>query len=309
MGKTTTHVEGFTDAEAKGFIMSRADIMGLDSAALTERLLADVVRVSEASPLYIEDLMRLFAVMPPSDAVRMWAEKGGDEARKYALGREFELLSANAKHVLLAACIGSGPISFAELTAVTGLREGQLVAALAELQRLFLVPKPRVIEGEQRFEVNFNTRALVRRELESSDLYRRVEAAHRAVSGTLPNVGRGAVAAIVRQAVLHVRNKELARAEELLLQGLEKYPHHVDLIGVLGWVYKSWQPRRVTDARERFIRAFQLNSPEERMYRHWFNLEIQEGEWTKAIEAAECGLQSCQEIGCSCTWSGTGEVA
>ena len=265
--------------------------MGLDQAIVTKSAIRDIVRVTEKSPLYIEDLMRLVAVMSISDAVRVWAERRGDEARKYALGREFEMLSPAAKQVLLAACLSNGPTSFPELVAVTGLDDDAVSSALAELQRLFLVPKPRLIEGEQRFETNVNTRTLVIQLLSGSDMFRRVETAHKAVTGGLPRVGRGDVAAIIRQAVLHVRNREREKAESLLLNGLERHPNDRDLLGVLGWVYKYWEPRRITDAREHFIRASQLKSTSYEMYRHWAQMETQENEWTRAADAAERGLK------------------
>jgi hypothetical protein len=291
MGNTTTHVGGFTEADAEKFISSRAHLVGIDEALLSRSVRRDIIRVTESSPLYIEDLMRLFAVMPPQEAVRAWSEKGGDEARKYALGRELEMLSQDAKHVLLAACTSGGPSSFPELVAVTGLGEDRVSNALAELQRLFLVPKPRLIEGEQRFEANVNTRALVKRVFAGSDMYRRVDAAHKALSGDLPKFGRGDVAAIVRQAVLHVRNREREKAEGLLLRGLERFPNDRDLLGVLGWVYRFWEPRRVAEAREHFRRASQLKSSNEEMYRHWALMELHEGEWTRVAEAAERGLK------------------
>jgi len=291
MGGTTTHVGGFTDSDSEKFVASRAQLMGLDPATLSRGVTREILRVTEKSPLYIEDLMRLFAVMPPTEAIRVWEEKGGDEARKYALGRELEMLSPDAQLVLLAACISGGTSSFPELVAVTGLREDAVSNSLVELQKLFLVPKPRLIEGEQRFDANVNTRALVNRIFSGSDMFRRVEAAQKAVSGKLPKVGRGDVAAIVRQAVLHVRNRERERAEELLLRGLERYPNDRDLLGVLGWVYRFWEPRRLTDARECFRRSGQLKSASEDMYYHWARMELSEGEWTRAAEAAERGVK------------------
>src|SRR5262249_17568141 len=155
----------------------------------------EIIRVTEASPLFLEDLVRLFAVLPVDDAIKRWEERTGHEARKYALGRELELLSEAAKHVLLAACVESGAVSFPELEAVTGLPTDQVISALGELQRLFLIPKPRLIEGEQRFDVNLNTKSLVKRVMSSTDVFRRVEAAQKSRSG-LPS-GNKEVSAII----------------------------------------------------------------------------------------------------------------
>jgi hypothetical protein len=295
MANVTTHVSGLTETDAERLISSQADRIGLDSRVFTKDVVREIIRVTEASPLYIGDLLRLLTIMPPEAAARMWQEKGGDEARKYALGRELDMLSSDAQQVLVAACVAPGPVSFPEIEAVTSLGETDVVGALGELQRLFLVPKPRLIEGEQRFEANVNTRMLVRAVLGLSDLYRRVETAHKTIAGRLPRVGRGDVFAIIRQAILHVRNHETGKAEALLLRALEKFPNDSDLHGVLGFVYKCWTPRRTTDARDRFRRAWQLRSPEEQMYRHWSRMEIGEGEWSKAAEAAERGLKFIHE--------------
>jgi tetratricopeptide (TPR) repeat protein len=291
MGKTTTHVRGFGERDAERFIFSRCRLMEIESSVLTKSLVEEIIRVTEASPLYIEDLLRLVALIPPREAIKAWKERVGDEARVYALGREIDLLSHKARELLVAACASPRPVSYPELEAVTGLSADQLMGGLGELQRLFLVPKPRLIEGEQRFEMNLNTRALVRKLLGSSDLYRRVDAAFKAVSGQLIRAGRPQVAAIIRQSVFLVRNKDFKEAEQLLKNALEKYPNDPDLLGFLGWVYKAWDPPRATDARETFRRAWQLKCCNEGMYKHWSRLELDLREWTKAAEAAERGLK------------------
>jgi len=292
MGNITTHVGGLNTSDAKDFIISRCRAMELDSGVLTDSVANDMIRVTEASPLYLGDLVRLFAVVPPKEAIRLWKEKAGNEARQYALGRELEQLQTSAKEVLMAACVSDDPVSFPELESVTGLTEEQLRINLKDLQRLFLVPKPQLIEGEQRFDVNVNTRILVRKVLGSSDRYRKVEAAYKAVTKKLPiRIGGGEVGAIIRQATFLVRNREQPKAEKLLQQGLEKYLNDPDLMGFLGFVYKASEPPRLTDARLTFKRASQLKCSNAEMYKHWVRLELEEHEWTKAAEAAESGLK------------------
>lgn len=296
MGNITTHVGGLSAEDAKDFVLANCRGMELDCGALTDSVVSEMIRVTEASPLYLGDLMRLFAVIPPREAIRVWKDKAGDEARQYALGRELEQLKPSAKEVLMAACVSDRPVSFPELESVTGSSEEQLRSDLKDLQRLFLVPKPQLIEGEQRFDINLNTRLLVRRVLGASDRYKKVDAAYRAVTEKLPvRIGRGEVAAIIRQATFHVRNREQAKAERLLQQGLEKFPSNPDLTGFLGWVYKAWDPPRLTDARLTFKRASQLKCSSPEMYKHWARMEIEEHEWTKAVEAAESGFKHASE--------------
>ena len=291
LANVTTQVRGFSKDDAESFITSRFQTMGLDAKVFTKDVVSEIVHVTEGSPLYIGDLLRLTSVMPAREAIRVWKENGGDEARRYALGREFELLTVDAKHVLIAACVTPGPSSFPELEAITGFSDDRVRSALAELQRLFLVPKPRLIEGEERFETNINTRALIRSTMGSSDVYRRMEAAQRTIAGKLPRVGRGQVGAIIRQAMLHRGVHEFEKAESLLQEALRKFPDDRDLHGVLGVLYKSWIPRRITDARVHFRRAWQLKNADERTYLNWSRMEISEHEWGKAAEAAERGVQ------------------
>ena len=292
MGNITSHIGGLTPADAKEFIFSRCRTMELNCDVLTDTVVNEMIRVTEASPLYLGDLVRLLTVVPPKEAISHWKEKAGGEARQYALGRELEQLQTSAKEVLMAACVADGPVSFPELESVTGLSEEQLRINLKDLQRLFLVPKPQLIEGEQRFDVNVNTKILVRQVLGSSDRYKKVEAAFKAVTKKLPlRIGRGEVGAIIRQATFLVRNREQAKAEKLLQQGLAKYLNDPDLTAFLGWVYKAWDPPRLTDARLTFKRASQLKCSSAEMYKHWVRMELEEHEWTNAASAAEAGLK------------------
>jgi hypothetical protein len=201
------------------------------------------------------------------------------------------LLSRDALAVLVASCVAAGPSSLEELQSVTGLPEGPLTAAIGELQKLFLVPKPKLMEGEQRFDIGSNTRALVREIQGNTDLYRRCEGAYRAVTQGLPRFGRGSVAAIVRQVVLVAKAGRHAEAEQLLKNAFSKYPSDPDLFGMLGWVYRHMSPPRLTDAREAFRRAWELKSRNVETYRHWAQMEIEQKEWTLAAEAAEKGIK------------------
>ena len=165
MGGTTTHVSGFNEQDAKKFILSRCQIMELDSAIFDRTTVQHIVNITEGSPLFIEDLVRLTAVIHPvQNAIHVWEERGGYEARRYALGPECELLTPNARKVLLAASIWPGPVSFAEIEAVTGASRESVTAALQELQRLFLAPKKAyrwraTLRGESKYK-SFSPRCI-----------------------------------------------------------------------------------------------------------------------------------------------------
>lgn len=291
MGASTTHVSGFTASDGEAFVRSRCQIMGLDLDLFGKQTVKELLRVADGSPLYLEDLLRLTAsVGSVNDAMKAWQSRAGSEARKYALGRECDLLSPNARKVLLAAGVVDGPVVFGELESITGLSAETVTGAIQELQRLFLVPKPRQIKGEQRFELNANTKTLVREVYGSDAAYRQLRAAYVAISQGVPLTGRGRVAGLIRQASFSVRSNRAEEAESLIVAALESYPNDPDLTGALAWIYKAWVPVRLTDARERFRRAYQLRNVNQSTYEHWSNMEWKEGEWVRSAEAAEAGL-------------------
>lgn len=292
LGHTVTQVAGLSRQDAEAFVRSRYELLGMDSKTLDAALLKQLIDCTGASPLYLEDLVRLVAVMPVKQAIHEWMSRLGDEARRYALGRELDKLSPVAKEILAAACISARAVSFGELKALTGQPRDAVAAALGELQKLFLVPKPQLIDGEDRYDVGVNTRALVHAVLAKTDLWRRIQGAYGAITGEVRlRQGREEVAALCRKAVLLVRAENQEDAELLLKKGLEKHPNDVNLLAYLGFVYKTWRPPRRTDASERFQRAYELKCRDKEMYKHWIRMELDQDEWSSAAQAAEKGLE------------------
>jgi tetratricopeptide (TPR) repeat protein len=291
MGKATTTVKGFSEIEGRNFILSRCKLLELDPKAFDDGKIKHILEATEGSPLYIEDLMRLSAVVNSlDDAVKLWEAKRGHEARKYALGREIDLLTPDAKKVLVSACVANDEISFSDIEAITSLPSYKVTNALQELQRLFLVPKPMLIRGNNLFRVNINTRKLVRELMASDDSYRRSKQAYDAIRRGIPAFQKGNIGAIITQAIVLSRSGRGNESEALLKEAIGKFVNP-DLYSVLGVVYKIATPPRITDAREAFFRAYQLNCTSEDTYTHWFQMERKSEEWKRAAEAAEKGIE------------------
>jgi tetratricopeptide (TPR) repeat protein len=282
-------VQGFDPVEAEEFIKSRIRLYGLNSVPFTQTVVREIARATDGSPLYMDDLMRLAKIVDVHKAIKMWTEKGGDEARKYALQREIEKLSVDAKKILVAAAVTDDPISFAELESILELSEDRLLLALTELQTLFLFPKAPAVDGEQRYEINLNTKKLVRLVEGSSEFYARIENRSKALAGKLPGVGHTLLGSLIRQALLRLAADQQAEAETILVGAIEKYPNAPDLRGVLGYVYKRMG--RLADARAQFEAAFKFKSNNPEMYLHWQKLEIAEKEWSKALAVADKALK------------------
>ena len=298
LGMEHTQVKGFELGSADGisFIRSRLDIYHLEPDLFSNAVANDVLQACDGSPLFVQDLLRLCMVGEhPRAAVEKWKSAGGEAARRYALEREFEMLSESAKKVLLSCALYEGPVSLPEIRAAADISEGSCHDALRDLQDLFLVPRPQLVEDVPRFALNSNTRQLVIDVLSGSDLAARILSAIKVITGQAQSTPahRQRVGQYIRQAVTQVKLDEHTGAQETLLEALRLYPENADLHGTLGWVYKSWNPTpRRADARQQFVRAAELKGSKEDTYRHWWVMEKELMEWTSAAEAAELGIES-----------------
>jgi tetratricopeptide (TPR) repeat protein len=298
MEPMTTQVSGFesTSKDGSDFVISRVEMFELDPSFFSSRkLIQEIIRVCDGSPLFIEDLLRLCCHgESPQKAINVWKSQDGQDARRYALQREYDLLSNDAKRVLLACALYEGAVSVADISVATNMSRSKVMDSIKELQKVFLVPKPRLIEQEPRFVLNMNTKRLVLDVQQNTDLARQISKCIAAASDKLPSTPgqRSQIRQYIRQAVSLVKLDRHADAEATLVSGLEVFPESADLHGGLGWVYKQWSPpSRFADARKRFRRAADLKGRRLDTYVHWSQMESEDNEWTRASEAAETGLE------------------
>lgn len=115
----------------------------------------------DGSPLLAASILRFFKQGMSLDKARKeWKGHAGEDARNAALRREIDSLSPDAKRILLAIHYHKS-CSYTELKQSTGVAEIRLVGCLEELQSLFLVNEPKLIEGEDRFSISNTTTLLV----------------------------------------------------------------------------------------------------------------------------------------------------
>lgn len=295
----TTSVSGLSDADASAFISSRCDLMGIDPNGVMPHA-ATLREVTDASPLYIEDLLRLsLAGLSIQQAIGLWRQRRGAAAREYAVQREFEKLPDDAKEVLFVLSLMDRPCTFDELRTALDWHQDRVLDAQQSLRQMFLMPK--VVsqgDGDIRLSLNNNTKLLVQSVFASSARFERVQRRAKGVLGQLEttaaedrlvssklDMARAQVSRLFRE------HLDMTAAAGKYIEELtaleERYPGRSDIPAMIGWLHKRL--RKVTDAREAFKRSSELQCKDPQMFWHWSDMEAAEEEWEEAIRIAEIG--------------------
>ena len=297
MSKCSTLVEGFLLEEARKYMETLISKHFTGNTHLTDEDIKAIHRVTEGSPLYIEDLLRLHASgYPLADCISQWSVLG-KEARSFSLRHQLDQLTEQAQKVLLSCCINREPTTISDLEVVTRMSQPDVMKSIGELSKLFLVPKPQIIEGVPRFDVNINTRLLVLEVMSSYGTFADIKSAFNSIHGDIITSGkrRADVRAYQRQAITNIDADRQADAENILVDvALQEYPNDPDILGQLGWVYLRWKPLpRIEDARFNFSRAAKLKCTNASMYWQWWRMEADRNNWPFAIDASKKGLTNC----------------
>lgn len=302
-GRARMRVEGFSLEETTDFIFSRARLLDLPVHTWSDARTEDIHRICEGSPLYIEDLLRLAKNDSIRRAVDLWSDHQGDEARRYALKRELEMLTSVGRDVLRTVALAPSALSCLEISHILNVSEERAKEGMRELEDLYLVPRPGLVEDVPRFELHRNLSVLVNREmgdpeaaLHDPELARRLKTAIAGVLGQDPLLGvKREVRAYLSQAHAAFKRGEQDLAERTLDEALRDFPSQPSIYEKRAWMAKVESPRRAVDARRCWQRAYELGAREKGMYREWILMEIQEGEYGKAAEVAQKWLQRIDE--------------
>jgi tetratricopeptide (TPR) repeat protein len=258
----------------------------MDRDKITQQLVRRVRDMTDGSPLYIEDLLRLAHFYSLEHALDQWSGRRGDAAREYSLRRELEKLSEDAGSVLGVLAYSDAAVSLQECAAVLGLTDDKADTAMGELRNWNLLVRPGLVEEIPRYTCSRNLGKLMRRTLEGTDQEQRIRNGLKGLRGVV--VGSSRVRKYIQQAVALKRRGNQDEAEATLLEGLRDVPNSGELHAMLGWLYSRWLPScRVVDAEENFERAEKLGSWGRDLYAHWADMELKRDEYRKAIAVCE----------------------
>lgn len=188
----------------------------------------------DGSPLLSASILRLYKQgIEFNTAIKQWSGQAGEDARNAALKREIDSLSSNAKRILLIIFYFKS-CSFTELKQIAGIAETRLVEYLEELQSLFLVDEPKIINSEERFSVSNTTTLIVSANVKDlAHDYQRLNQSIKALrtqSGDRKKGNRFKVGAAIRQALALLKDERVPEAIDTITKELVSFPDNPDLI-------------------------------------------------------------------------------
>jgi hypothetical protein len=290
LSSVTTQIEGLSNADLREFLKSRCDLMGIlpdDVLGASESILI----ATDGSPLYIEDLLRLHQTgFSIQKAIGLWQSKRGNEARKYAIQREYDHLNDDAKSVLLALSL-QGPCSTDIICKGLDWSDDRLTDALVQLRKMFLMASHRNSIGNGILALNKNISLLVTEVFRDTEASRRVDRQMKAAAGVLKTrrAEDEKVQSTLRQVRFLTNQYRFKDAEELLSELLEKFPARADITASLAWTQKK--NKDYASARMNFSRAHDLSVADIDTYWHWSEMESSLEEWQASQDIAELGIK------------------
>ncbi|HBK5917871.1 TPA: ATP-binding protein [Vibrio alginolyticus] len=198
-------------------------------------LVDKLFKATDGSPLLTASILRLCKLGLNLDvAINDWKGHAGEDARNAAIRREIESLSKEAKRALLCIFYFSS-CSSTELKQAAGFQNTQLLESVEELQALFLVGEPSIIEGEARYKLSTTTALVVQaieRELalDFNKLKSSVKEMKLGTSNTGKQGNRRLVGLVIRQSVALLNDGKYENALETVEEGLKSYPKNPDLL-------------------------------------------------------------------------------
>lgn len=305
----------FSDDELKQFVESKAHEHGVDEAACLRRLNA-IRSVTDAYPLYVDDLVRHARIGGIGRAINDWQQRKGDAAREYALRRQVEHLGHSNDRILMTLSIADRPLIIPEISEVAGLTDYDVQSGLDDLSNWRLVNQVVQNSPEPAFSMNANTRRLVQQTYKSNNRLNGYRASFRALTGErVPEAKKKAVALTIKEAMEIERRQGIEPAARYLIEKMTGELADVpDLYGVLGRIYSKRLVKHSDQARDAFRAAYDLGASKSDSYYHWFEMEKRIAEdlvsdniageiqiadvisqWERCEQVAELGIRRCGE--------------
>lgn len=245
---------------------------------LKSQELEKLYNATDGSPLLSSSILRLCKQgLPFKKAIEEWKNHAGEDARSAAIQREIESLSRPAKRFLL--CIYYfGGCSATELKQASGYLNNQLSDYIEELQALFIIGEPSIIEGEPRYAVS-NTTALVVKSMEKELAldFNKIKANVRDMKSGVPSSGkqgnRKFVGIVIRQSIALLNDKKNSDAIKTVDEGLKSFPDNPDLILMKTRCLSESTKPDYEQIKKLAMLAVKKGQKKERVFEYWYAAE------------------------------------
>lgn len=286
-------VPGFPIQDFTIYISSLVDKYGLKEIKRKE--IENLHNTCDGSPLLAASILRLCKQgVPLSQAIRDWKGEAGEDARNAALKREILSLTPEAKRVLLA-IFHFVSCSYTELKQAVGMEQIKLVDCLEELQSLFLVNEPKLIESEKRFSIS-NTTALIISEIQNEMAFD-----HRRLKDTIKSMKEGPsvrktgntrkVGLAINQAIALIRDGRIPEAVQTVDEQLRFLSGNPDLLLMKARCLASFEKPDHEKVRGLLRESYAAGQRKELLYDLWYNAESRLSSANGIIEVSQKALE------------------
>jgi tetratricopeptide (TPR) repeat protein len=251
-------------------------------------------RSSSGSPLWTDSILRLMKQgYTFQNALKEWNGKPGEDARAAALKKELDALGIVARRILFVAAV-LGESSRAELIEITKVGKTEFNEAITELQTLFLVDAPKIIENEPRFSVPASTAVAV------TDAAEHLVADHQRLRNATKEYiqriekakgsnGKSQIGAIINQTIALMISQQVEKAIETVEAALALYPSHPDLLLLKGRCLQNSNPKQATAALDL---SYKKGQRKPLLFELWYQLSIDQKQYPVAFDVSNLAIDS-----------------
>jgi tetratricopeptide (TPR) repeat protein len=227
-------------------------------------------------------------------AIREWSGHAGEDARNAALKREIDSLSPEAKRILLTIFYFKN-CSYTELRQAASVADTQLVDSLEELQSLFLVSEPRIIDSEERFSISNTTALIVSGIIEKLAFdFQKLKTAVKTIRvapSSKKTGNRKMVGLAINQSLALLKENRLKEAIETVDSVLRKLPDNPDLLLMKSRCLTDKEKPDYSSIRVMLRKSVLEGQKKELAFELWFGCEENLESPNGMIECAEQALK------------------
>lgn len=251
---------------------------------------------TDGSPLLSDSILRMVKMGDNlGEAIKSYNGHAGEDARSAALSKEIDSLSVDAKRALLA-IVYFKSCSATELKQVLGYEKLKLSDCLEELQSLFLVSEPKIIEKEPRFTVSITTSLLAIEKksglaFDHNQIERKVKEIRKGVPFQKKEGNRRKVGQAITQSMAFLKENDFESALDTVNSELNNQKNNPDLLLFKARILATKPQPDTAKAKELFRRSYNLGQRKEIIFEYWFQAEEQSSSANGMIEVSEYALK------------------